>query len=896
MMPAETLDFSENNLKNASGFDYDPNRDGGNGDMSTAYLARWSGPVVEGDDPYDPSSTTSPSGLSPMRHVQNVMMLPQRSGPLDTADIKRALFDYGALVASMCWVGDGWEDTAYYKLNSAAYYYTGSFEVNHDVAVAGWDDAFPASNFSTPPPGNGAWIVKNSWGTAWGKSGYFFISYYDAVLFKKDPAYCFQAAEPTDNYTHVYQHDPLGHTGSCGYPGTLTAWEANVFTATATENVRAIGFYTLDVDCSYEVKVYGSWNGFTFSDLLSSTKGTIPSPGYHTIVLPSSGGPVASGQTFGVVVKKVTTSDRYPIALEQPVTEYSMGATAGSGQSYMSSDGTSWTDVTDDYPNANVCVKAYAGTLGTTATLTRQASPAGAGFVATSPPSADDTYSVGTVVTLTATPAAGYTFTGWSGDLTGTKNPTTVTMDANREVAASFTPNGERVVTLTIGSRTMLVDRDPVVLEAAPAIFNSRTLLPIRAVIEAFGGLAAWEASTCKVTITLGDSTLDLWIGKSQASLNGITLPIDSANPSVVPVITNGRTMLPLRFVAESLGIDVQYTDATKRITLTHALDITPAALPALPAAPVLISPAHDAVLPTLTPTLSWSAVPGATKYEVVICVAPHGRPYLVDEIVATTSYTVPAGVLSSGVRYGWTVFARNSAGWGPQLTIPGDTLSPGFTVQALPALPTAPVLISPEHDAILPTLTPTLSWKAVPGATKYEVVICVAPHGRPYVIDEVVATTSYTVPAGVLSSGVRYGWTVFAGNSAGWGPQLTIPGDTLSPGFTVQVGPTYPTGATAPAGVTATAGKSQVTISWDAVSGATSYNIYWSTTSGVTKTSGTRITGATSPYGHAGRTNGTRSLLLCCYGRESLRRERSVCPSVSNARRDIRSVLYYGM
>lgn len=61
-----------------------------------------------------------------------------------------------------------------------------------------------------------------------------------------------------------------------------------------------------------------------------------------------------------------------------------------------------------------------------------------------------------------------------------------------------------------------------------------------------------------------------------------------------------------------------------------------------------------------------------------------------------------------------------------------------------------------------------------------------------------------------------------------------------------------------APTSVTATAGNGQATISWNAVSGATSYNICWSTTSGVAKTSGTKITGATSPYSHTGITNGT--------------------------------------
>lgn len=63
--------------------------------------------------------------------------------------------------------------------------------------------------------------------------------------------------------------------------------------------------------------------------------------------------------------------------------------------------------------------------------------------------------------------------------------------------------------------------------------------------------------------------------------------------------------------------------------------------------------------------------------------------------------------------------------------------------------------------------------------------------------------------------------------------------------------------GLPAPSGVSASAGNSQVTVSWNPVTGAASYNIYWSTSSGVSKTSGTRIPGASSPYVHSGLTNG---------------------------------------
>jgi len=57
-----------------------------------------------------------------------------------------------------------------------------------------------------------------------------------------------------------------------------------------------------------------------------------------------------------------------------------------------------------------------------------------------------------------------------------------------------------------------------------PVIVAGRTLVPIRAVIEAFDGSVAWDATSRKVTVTLGKDSLSLWIDEPQASLNGIAL------------------------------------------------------------------------------------------------------------------------------------------------------------------------------------------------------------------------------------------------------------------------------------------------------------------------------------------------------------------------------------
>jgi hypothetical protein len=70
--------------------------------------------------------------------------------------------------------------------------------------------------------------------------------------------------------------------------------------------------------------------------------------------------------------------------------------------------------------------------------------------------------------------------------------------------------------------------------------------------------------------VTLGKKTIALWIGKSVATVNGVSTPIDSTNAKVVPEIISSRTMLPLRFISENLGCSIVWVDATKTITITY--------------------------------------------------------------------------------------------------------------------------------------------------------------------------------------------------------------------------------------------------------------------------------------------------------------------------------------
>ncbi|MCK4628671.1 MAG: hypothetical protein KAT56_06680 [Sedimentisphaerales bacterium] len=334
---AQTWDFSENHLKNEHGFDFTP-CEGGNTYMSTAYLARWSGPVDELDDPYnDWDDRPSPGGPS-QKYLKSVLWF------FTDSDIKNALMTYGAVYVSMYY------ESASYDSYEYTYYYSGNEVTNHGVTIVGWDD----SKIVQGAPGDGAWLIKNSWGSDWGDAGYFWVSYYDSKAVTYAVAFC--NVVPTSSYTGNYQYDPLGWVNSVGYDSSV-AWAANVFTATADEDLDAVALYAVDNNVSYEIYIYDDFDGSTFSNLMGSTSGALINSGYHTISLPSVI-ELTNGNDFSIVVEFTTTGFGYPIPVEDYYAGYSSGATANPGESYVSSTGSTFADITDTFPNANICIKA----------------------------------------------------------------------------------------------------------------------------------------------------------------------------------------------------------------------------------------------------------------------------------------------------------------------------------------------------------------------------------------------------------------------------------------------------------------------------------------------------------------------------------------------------------
>jgi len=316
------------------------------------------------------------------------------------------------------------------------------------------------------------------------------------------------------------------------------------------------------------------------------------------------------------------------------------------------------------------------------------------------------------------------------------------------------------VVKLWVGNSVMSIDgvRQPIDAQGTkPIIVESRTLVPIRAVIESFDGSVAWDADARKVTVILKENTLELWIGQSSASLNGYSLPVDSANPKVFPIIVSGRTMIPLRFVAESLGIDVQYENSTKMITLTYTVETSPPVIQ-VPMPPVLVSPSAGLALNDSNITFTWLPITGADSYRLQI--TKDSSTVHSANNITTTSYSIPSGTLSDG-SYSWQVAAHNSAGW-------GFWSSPFvFSISTPQQLPEAPILSLPATGSTLNNSEITLAWLPVTGADTYQVQVnkdSIVIHSATN-----ITATAYKILSGTLSDGT-YSWQVAAHNTAGWG------------------------------------------------------------------------------------------------------------------------------
>ncbi|WP_292465862.1 lectin like domain-containing protein [Methanolobus sp.] len=358
--------FSENHMKNLlniwAGSSYEHHFDaeeGGNAYMAAAYYTRGDGPVLESDDPYNHSYHLSPNDIEKQITVNNIYFLPLRSGPLDNNVLKQTIYEHGALYTSIAWLVNASNEESPY---TTYYNPTSDYDGGHAVLLVGWDDSFSMDNFpeSSRPPGEGAFLAKNSWGTNWGANeGYFYISYYSYSLGNRSNV-LFLEGNSGDVYKNIYQYDMLGNTQEIGYNQTH-AWASNIFRSDTDEAIKAIGFYTTTSNTNYNISIYLDPEDPVVSPIsnnicLDGLTGSKEFAGYHTVELPD---PIVilENINFSIVIEFEHDSYQYLIPVESPIANYSSQATSGPGESFISQNGTVWEDIGSSL--GNVCIKAF---------------------------------------------------------------------------------------------------------------------------------------------------------------------------------------------------------------------------------------------------------------------------------------------------------------------------------------------------------------------------------------------------------------------------------------------------------------------------------------------------------------------------------------------------------
>lgn len=254
---------------------------GGNYYSYLPYMAKGYGPVLESTVPWqEPTDDFNLSNTILYSHafeLQKYYTTKFDSSKSNINNIKYLVSNYGATTISLyMYYTNGWGFKEAGSVNGdASFYFPQSINTtNHALSIVGWDDNYPATNFGVTAPGNGAWLVKNSYGsgnTTFG-SGYMWVSYYDGSantiitpVFVKNGTFTTNISAVADK-TKVYVGDKVTITATktpADSIGDIKSYynEAKLIS-------KNNGVYTFEYTAPTN---YSGWDGTEYEESLQTT-------------------------------------------------------------------------------------------------------------------------------------------------------------------------------------------------------------------------------------------------------------------------------------------------------------------------------------------------------------------------------------------------------------------------------------------------------------------------------------------------------------------------------------------------------------------------------------------------------------------------------------------------